>query len=205
MSKDWQPTPEDFDRFLLWLDPDRDAAGERYERIYRMLATFFAARRRGDANSLADETINRVMRQVVVAKESVENAEAYCRGVANNVLRESYRDPLMEKIVPFDTLTPTQLPASPQPQEQREVEADAVQYELYLEMLRRCLEELPRLERAMVVSYYAGSEEGELKRKRQELARQLDINICDLRSRMARRRERLRKCVEKHIQSTHPA
>jgi hypothetical protein len=33
MKKERDPTPEEFEKFLLWLDPDRDAAGRRLNLI----------------------------------------------------------------------------------------------------------------------------------------------------------------------------
>jgi hypothetical protein len=50
VKKEWALSREGFDALLAWLDPDRDRAGERYEI-------------RLDLETLADEVINRVMRQ----------------------------------------------------------------------------------------------------------------------------------------------
>lgn len=207
LKKDWQPTREDFDQFLLRLDSDRESAGERYGKLHRMLTTFFAVRSQDDAPSLADETINRVIYKIVVEQEKVDKLEAYCRGVARNVLRESFRDPQVGNAVPIESLPPDHLPATPSHQELREAEDEAAQSESYLEALRRCLKELPPAERTMIAQYYDGSEEGEAKKHRKEIALRLQIPEGALRSRMGRRRERLRKCVERQLQLQlpHPA
>src|SRR5262245_4973774 len=63
MRKDWELTKEDFDRFLTWLHPDREQAGQKYEEIRRRLVIIFNARRCPEAEDLADETINRVIRR----------------------------------------------------------------------------------------------------------------------------------------------
>jgi DNA-directed RNA polymerase specialized sigma24 family protein len=204
LSKDWQPTQEDFDQFLIWLNPDRDLAGERYERIHRMLTTSFAVRWRGDAQNLADETLTRVIRQVVVEKKNVDNAEAYCRGVAKIVLLESFRKLQKENAISVEMLTLGEVPVAPPHQEEREAAAEDAQYESYLEAFRRCLKELPRPEREMVIKYYDGSKEGELKKRRLKLARRLNLKIGNLRSRMVRRREQLRKCIKKRLQMSQP-
>jgi DNA-directed RNA polymerase specialized sigma24 family protein len=82
-------TREKFAGFLEWLNPDRDRAGEEYERLRFRLCTFFSQRRCSFADELADETINRVI--LKSSEERIENKIAYCYGVAKNVFRESLR------------------------------------------------------------------------------------------------------------------
>src|SRR6185436_5279963 len=82
-------TREKFAGFLEWLNPDRDRAGEEYERLRFRLCTFFSQRQSRFADELADETINRVI--LKVSEEKIENKIAYCYGVAKNVFRESLR------------------------------------------------------------------------------------------------------------------
>src|SRR5215510_3967797 len=55
----------DFDRLLLWLDPNPEQAGELYERIRWRLIAILASRGCRDAEELADETIDRVARRVL--------------------------------------------------------------------------------------------------------------------------------------------
>src|SRR5689334_2192810 len=52
---------ESFDRFLEWLDADREEAARKYEAIRHDLITFFDSRVGADAEDLADETINTVI------------------------------------------------------------------------------------------------------------------------------------------------
>src|SRR2546430_7871123 len=82
-------TREKFASFLEWLSPDRDRAGEEYERLRFRPCTFFSQRRCSFADELADETINRVI--LKSSEERIENKVAYCYGVAKNVFRESLR------------------------------------------------------------------------------------------------------------------
>src|SRR5262245_21687271 len=56
-------TPEEFDRLLLWLNPDRDKAGEKYEWIRKRLIKIFVCRGCNVPEELADKTINRVARK----------------------------------------------------------------------------------------------------------------------------------------------
>lgn len=173
-----------------------------------MLTIFFASCWRVDARHLADETLDRVIRQIGDEKKQVDNPEAYCRGVARNVLLESLRDPRTERSVSSETLTPEQLPATPSNQELQEaearIEAEATRHDSYLKCLRRCLQKLLQPEQAMVIKYYEGSKEGEQKENRQKLAEELDIDIRDLRNKMVRRRKRLGKCVTDCVQGPQP-
>src|SRR5215813_4360463 len=82
-------TQEHFARFLEWLSPDSERAGEEYERLRFRLHRFFSLRGCNYADELADETINRVI--LKSSAEEIENKLAYCLGVAKNVYRESLR------------------------------------------------------------------------------------------------------------------
>lgn len=79
---------------LRWLSPEKEGAGDQYERLRRRLSEIFA--RRGVPSSaieeLADETLDRVGRNLA-AGEVIHNPEpmAYVYGVARNVLSEHWR------------------------------------------------------------------------------------------------------------------
>src|SRR6185436_20366300 len=68
-------TSEAFASFLEWLSPDRDRAGEEYERLRFRLTTFFAQRHCRFPDELADETINRVI--LKSSEQQIENKLAY--------------------------------------------------------------------------------------------------------------------------------
>ncbi|HEY8459133.1 MAG TPA: hypothetical protein VIM99_02065, partial [Blastocatellia bacterium] len=63
-KKDWEFTPEAFERFLNWLNPDREKAGQKYEDIRAGLIGYFNFRGCSGTEDLADETINRAIRQL---------------------------------------------------------------------------------------------------------------------------------------------
>ena len=44
MNKDWFLTQEAFDALLAWLDPEREAAGRKYEEIRLRLIKLFTCR-----------------------------------------------------------------------------------------------------------------------------------------------------------------
>lgn len=64
MKTEWALSPEAFDAFLAWLDADRDSAGEKYEKIRRALIKDFVLRECIDPEALADEAIDRVIRDL---------------------------------------------------------------------------------------------------------------------------------------------
>ncbi len=54
MAKKPEITQKDFERLLIWLDKDRDAAVRKYDSIYRRLVQIFWARKAFPAEELAD-------------------------------------------------------------------------------------------------------------------------------------------------------
>jgi hypothetical protein len=38
------PEPEAFDKLLTWLDPDREKAGDKYQKLHLRLSRIFAAK-----------------------------------------------------------------------------------------------------------------------------------------------------------------
>ncbi len=79
---------------LSWLSPDKDQAGQLYERLRRKLVELFA--RRGVPtlfwHELADETLDRIGRKLAEG-ETIHNPEpmAYAFGVSQFVLSEFWR------------------------------------------------------------------------------------------------------------------
>jgi hypothetical protein len=43
MKSEWRLTEDDFDRFLRWLDPDREKAAQKYQKIRDKLITILNA------------------------------------------------------------------------------------------------------------------------------------------------------------------
>ena len=85
-------TKELFDALLEWLDPDRDAAGQRYETIRAGLVRMFVSKGISDAGQSADETMDRVMKRLPEIRVNyVGDPAKYFHGVARNVVLESRR------------------------------------------------------------------------------------------------------------------
>ena len=130
-------TQEAFASFLEWLNPDRDLAGEEYERLRFRLLNFFSLRRCSFADELADETINRVI--LKVSEEQIENKLAYCYGVAKNVYRESLRKERTH--LDIDEV----VVAAPAPEEKS----------FSNECLDKCLAKLPPESRSLLLDYFS--------------------------------------------------
>jgi hypothetical protein len=81
-----------FEDLLDWLDSDRERAAEKYESIRKSLIQIFIWKGFSEAESLADETLNRVMLRVPEIRETyMGNPSLYIHGVAKKVLAEHMR------------------------------------------------------------------------------------------------------------------
>jgi DNA-directed RNA polymerase specialized sigma24 family protein len=170
-------TREKFASFLEWLNPDRDLAGEEYERLRFRLCTFFSQRQCRFADELADETINRVI--LKVSEERIENKIGYCYGVAKNIFRESLRKERTHLDIDDVTI------AAKDPEEQSFSD----------ECLDKCLEKLSPESRNLLLDYFS-----EAKQAKIELHRRISAGLATtqtaLRMRVMRTKHKLKICVQ---------
>ena len=160
MKRERDPTPEEFEKFLAWLDPDPDEAARKFERIQKRLIQIFIARGCVDAEMLADEVLNRVCVRIDHVKLKYIDPLRCCVGFVDNVHREYFReqrkwdDPIC--------------PPSPRPPEELEMEDMC---------LNECLDTLPRLDRELVVRYFHGEKSVRIAgRKKLAVERKLTSN-----------------------------
>jgi len=190
MSKplqDWELTREAFDRFLDWLDADREQAGRKYEAIRRGLIALFNCRGCSAAEDLADETINRAIRQLSSIEDLYEgDPTKYIHGIARFVALEYFNRQVKRYggPAPEDLPDPTQ---SGGPGEEDEREALS-------RCLRHCLEKLTPEKRKMFILYYREGNRLNLDHRR-SLAEQFGCSINALRIQMHRLNEELRHCI----------
>jgi len=168
---------DQFANFLEWLSPDRERAGEEYERLRFRLCTFFSARRCAFADELADETINRVILKSF--EEEIQNKIAYCFGVAKNVYREALRKARPQLDIEEVTIT------APAPDEAS----------FSRDCLDKCLSELPAESRNLILEYFS-----EAKQAKIDLHRRISENLAStqtaLRMRVMRIKQKLKLCVQ---------
>jgi DNA-directed RNA polymerase specialized sigma24 family protein len=184
-----QPEPQDpaFDALLSWLNPDKERAADEYVRLHRRLSKMFEARGCPTPEDCADESFNRVGRQLLDGKEiRTANAAAYLEGVARYVLREQWSKPAQEDI---DEVAPDKLTQDVP----RELD-DCREKEKRHACLEECLHELSAELRVLVLEYYA--EDRTLKiDTRDRMAKRLGIAAGVLRNRIFKLRNTLRGCV----------
>jgi RNA polymerase sigma factor (sigma-70 family) len=184
LKEKWTLTKEAFDRLLAWLDPDREEAGRKYERIRSNLIKGFTRHGCTTPEDLADETINRVAKKLPeIELTYVGEPTPYFYAVAYNIYREFLRRP---ELVPLPQI---ELPSPAPPPDELAGEIDPV-----LACLRRCIRYLNQREQEVVVKYYRGETRIKI-RLRQELALHLGISLPALRLLAQRARKKLKKLI----------
>jgi RNA polymerase sigma factor (sigma-70 family) len=180
---------EDFDRFLVWLSPDRERAAVRYNEIHTALARIFACRGCERPADLADETLDRVIRKVESVAPGYEgNPAAYVHGVAKKVFLEHLRSRRRAAEEPMPDLGTMRVPG---------VVADP-QLEHQHHCLEKCLAELSAEDRDLILRYYR--EGGWAKVEgRQQMAEETQLSRAALRKKTQRIRERLKECLLRRI------
>lgn len=180
MQKHWDITQDAFDKFLAWLDSDRDRAGARYEDIRRKLIGIFIGRGCPGGEDLADETINRVIaRMQEIAGTYTGDPVYYFYGVARNVHREHVRKPA-------DSF-PLPIPESLEEKERRD------------QCLELCMKNFAPENRRLVLEYYSKDKSAKIA-QRKKMARRLGISETALRVKMHRIRASLQICLEACLQ-----
>ena len=195
LKKDWVVTPEAFDKLLAWLDPaDREAAGEKYEKIRQKLIKLFKWRNCTPEEEYADIAINRVTRRIY---ESVQvdaaNPYLYFHGTALNVIREFWRGRLKHKQEDFETIDQSDL-AAESPEQIREQIFEEAQKSRRFGCMQKCLLELPAEARDFIIEYHHGERKKDV---RKIMAEKLKVPLNSLRIRACRIRTGLEQCVEK--------
>jgi DNA-directed RNA polymerase specialized sigma24 family protein len=196
-SRDWALQPEAFARLLRTLDPDRERAGEKYERLRQKLIALFRWRGCAVPEDLADETIDRVARRLSEGETlRVANPALYFHGVALNVLREYWRDPARtNQPLPPDVTEPALVLDSEGARERADLSAD---HERRLTCLAACLDALSPESRHLLVTYHHG-ERRERIEARQMLAETLGVPMNALRIRVFRLRAGLVRCMDRCV------
>jgi DNA-directed RNA polymerase specialized sigma24 family protein len=177
--------PEKFEKLLDWLDPDRETAGQRYESIRARLIRIFYSRGCYQAEEMADETMDRVVRKIDTLFGIYEGDPAlYFYAVARNVFLEFSR-------IPRHSELPENLSAISSVSEDTEEDS-------YYDCLEKCLEKLPEGQREFIVEFHRYTKAAKIEcRKKMALAQ--SITAQALRIRAFRVRGVLRKCISQCI------
>jgi len=191
-KKVWGLTSEVFARLLEWLDGGATSDGQKYLEMRQRLVAYFDRKNCLNPDDLADETLNRVARRL--DEEGTIESESpakYCYTVARFVFMESLRR-AEKKSVPIDE---NLLETNAGSFVQRETEDDNDRKEVLFSSLERCMGELDRVNRDIIIRYYFGEERVKIENRR-SLAAGLDITTNALAIRAYRIRDRLEACVK---------
>ena len=166
---------ETFDRLLVWLDPDRDMAGQRYVEIRSRLIKIFVRRGCNIPEDLADETMNRVAKKLhEIEPDYTGDPALYFYGVGSKIFLEHVRK------------KPDPLPM-PEPDPPEVLETS-------YQCLEKCLDSLPTSNREFIIQYY--TEQGRAKiNRRKTLASTFSTTMNALRMRAYRIKMSLQDCV----------
>lgn len=177
MNRREPPDQVAFDKLLFWLDPDREKAGEKYEKIQFRLIRIFTARGCNDAEDLADVTINVVTSKIDwLLANYVGEPALYFYAVAKKIYLESIKP------------RPEPPPPLPPP--------DRTEVERACTCLDKCLQEMDPTEALLVTRYHDDDGRGRIQYRKQ-LAIDLNISRNALRIRACHLHARLKTCIEK--------
>lgn len=171
-----------FERFLGWLGPDPETAGEKYEVIRGRLIMMFRARRCVFAEDLADATFERVARKLTqLSTEFTGDPARYFYGVAKKIYLE-----YQHEITTVHYRSASSLPAP--------ATAYDPDLEHMLKQLDAALNTIPKSDRELILKYYTGSGRNKIDHRR-VLAEQFGMGLNALRLRVFR----IRKEIRSHI------
>lgn len=181
----WRLERSAFARLLEALHPDAATASQEYERLRRRLIRLFALNGMARADEAADEAFNRLARRLSEG-EQIRHIEAYLAGIARLLVLEERQRASREYTAMVRLAEPEA--------------AEASDDEHLLELLERCLQELPPQSRQLLARYYA-HDGGQRMRERDALARELGLSPNSLRNRVLRLRQKLERAFRAALEA----
>jgi DNA-directed RNA polymerase specialized sigma24 family protein len=178
-------TQESFAALLLFLDADRERAGEKYEELRRTLIRFFEWRGAPYPEEHSDETLNRVARKLGAGLE-INNMSGYCYEVARRVF--------LETIKAVDSRRGSLESAESDLVAASDPFGEQIEKELRLTCLEDCLRALPDESAELILEYYRYEQRGQIDRRR-VLAERFGLRREALANRVQRLRDKLEHCV----------
>ena len=183
MRRERDPTPEEFEKLLAWLDPVREDAGCKFQLLHSRLIKIFSARGCIDADSLADEVMNRIAVRIDSVIQNYNDPLRCCLGFVDKVHLEYLRQ---ERRRENATAPPS--PTAPEVLEKED------------ECLTQCLTHLTSAERDLFERYFSGEKRTRIN-ARKKLASQGALTANALRIRAFKIRKQLHKCLVDCLQN----
>lgn len=180
-------TTEALEALLGFLGPDRWSAAREYEALRRKLLRLFEWRGCPCPEELADRTFDRAARLLEEGTEThTKDRYAYLRGTAQNIFLEFCRE---------EQRVWREMSSRPWLHEG----GASLDAEQRLAALDRCLEELTRRARSLLLDYHAAPDDG---RRRARLARRLGMTTNALTVRAHRLRKNVEGCVRQRLEGS---
>jgi DNA-directed RNA polymerase specialized sigma24 family protein len=161
-----------FDRLFQLLEPDAQSIEEGFHQCRFKLVKFFAWRRCEDPDNLADETINRLLKNVHAGQEiSADKPYSYVYAIASHVFMEYLRAKKRSGVI---------------------IDIDEVQEmagpEAVDDCQKQCFEQLSHEKRELLARYYLDDDE------RDRIAEEQGLSLNALRLQVHRIKHGLRRC-----------
>lgn len=179
-------TPSGFDKFIMLLDADRDAAGAKFEALRQRLIKLFEWRGCENPEDLTDIVFDRVMNKISDGEE-IQNVNAYSASIAQFIVKEELRRRFKYQAIDDATATAAEFAAAPG------AVADE-KGEKRFECLERCLSELAADDHRLVIAYYETDKRTMIDARR-ALADSMEISLNTLRIRVCRLKTKLEACT----------
>ncbi len=193
MKKDWQPTGDDLDRFLKWLDPDTEKAAQTYETIRRRMIVLFTKRGCHLSEDLADEAFNRVMRRLRNTTEGIPGTPvAYLTTVAKHLYLE-----YVDERTGIEPMTDSDHSSFLSVESGNPGDFD----DRIFECLEHCLGKVSPSNRKQILDYYSENKRAKIDTRKQ-IATGGGLTSNALRIQMCRIRKTLRQCLDDCLQKT---
>ena len=171
------------DDLLSWLDDDPDRATQKYKILRQKLIVFFEQRRCRDAENLADETCERVLRKLREGAEISVPPSAFFFGVARKIALECWRRTGREEQAVHELTRQAQNVDDGPADSKRKV------------CVKECVEALAAEERGLLEDYYL-----EERSDRRVLAAKLNKSPNAMRIEVYRIKRRLWACIQACLQ-----
>lgn len=175
-------SPESFERLMNWLHPNREEAGQEYQRIRTLLIKNFQHQGCSFPDKLADATLDRAAETLTpekIANWKGEKERYFYRVGFYIMLEEKGKNPEVQMPIGLDVA----------------YSDDDEDLEQKLHCLEKCMHELSTDKSDLIDQYYRGNRAIKIK-NREELARAQKIDLPRLRVRAHRIRRELKTCIE---------
>jgi DNA-directed RNA polymerase specialized sigma24 family protein len=163
-----------FDKLFQLLEPKAQSIEEGFQQCRFKLLKFFAWRRCEDPENLADETVNRLLKNVAAGQEILaDKPYSYVYAIASHVFMEYLRAKKKSGvIIDIDDMQEMAVP------------------EVVDDCQKQCLEQLSNEKRELLARYYLDDDQ------RDDIAEEQGLSLNALRLQVHRIKHGLRRCCE---------